>query len=49
MTVVVALSVTISIGCSNGLKGLVFVSKAEKSFDSIFRTLDTKSEIDVTK
>jgi len=49
MTVCVALSVTISIGCSNGLKGLVFMSKAEKSFDSIFRTLDTKTEIDVTK
>ena len=49
MTVCVSLSVTISIGCSNGLKGLVFMSKAEKSFDSIFRTLDTKTEIDVTK
>jgi ATP-binding cassette subfamily B (MDR/TAP) protein 1 len=49
MTICVALSVTISIGCSNGLRGLVYVSKAEKSFDSIFRTLDTKSEIDVTK
>ena len=49
MTICVALSVTISIGCSNGLKGLVYVSKAEKSFDSIFRTLDTPSEIDVTK
>ena len=49
MTICVALSVTISIGCSNGLKGLVYVSKAEKSFDSIFRALDTKSEIDVTK
>ena len=48
MTICVSLSVTISIGCSNGLKGLVFMSKAEKSFDSIFRTLDTKSEIDVT-
>ena len=49
MTICVSLSVTISIGCSNGLKGLVFLSKAEKSFDSIFRALDTKSEIDVTK
>ena len=49
MTICVALSVTISIGCSNGLKGLVYLSKAEKSFDSIFSTLDTKSEIDVTK
>ena len=49
MTVCVSLSVTISIGCSNGLRGLVYMSKAEKSFDSIFRTLDTKSEIDVTK
>ena len=49
MTIVVSLSVTISIGCSNGLRGLVFLSKAEKSFDSIFRVLDTKSEIDVTK
>ena len=49
MTICVALSVTISIGCSNGLKGLVFLSKAEKSFDSIFRALDTKTEIDVTK
>ena len=49
MTIVVALSVTTSIGCSNGLRGLVHVSKAEKSFDSIFRVLDTKSEIDVTK
>ena len=36
MTVCVALSVTISIGCSNGLRGLVYMSKAEKSFDSIF-------------
>jgi ABC-type multidrug transport system fused ATPase/permease subunit len=49
MTICVALSVTISIGCANGLKGLVHVSKAKKSFDSIFRILDTKSEIDVTK
>ena len=49
MTICVSLSVTISIGCSNGLKGLVYISKAEKSFDSIFRALDTKSEIDVTK
>ena len=49
MTVCVALSVTISIGCANGLKGLVFLSKAKKSFDSIFRILDTKSEIDVSK
>jgi ATP-binding cassette subfamily B (MDR/TAP) protein 1 len=49
MTICVALSVTISIGCSNGLRGLVYVSKAEKSFDSIFRTLDTKTEIDVSK
>ena len=49
MTICVSLSVTISIGCSNGLKGLVFLSKAEKSFDSIFRALDTKTEIDVTK
>ena len=49
MTVVVALSVTISIGCSNGLRGLVHVSKAEKAFDSIFRILDTKTEIDITK
>ena len=31
------------------LRGLVYLSKAEKSFDSIFRVLDTKSEIDVTK
>ena len=49
MTIVIALSVTVSIGCSNGLKGLVFMSKASKSFDSIFRVLDAKSEIDVTK
>ena len=49
MTVCVSLSVTISIGCSNGLKGLNWLSKAEKSFDSIFRVLDTKPEIDVTK
>ena len=49
MTVCVALSVTISIGCANGLRGIVHVSKAKKSFDSIFRILDTKSEIDVTK
>ena len=49
MTICVALSVNISIGCSNGLKGLVFMSKSEKSFDSIFSTLDTKTEIDVTK
>ena len=49
MTVCVALSVTISIGCDNGLKGLVFLSRAKKSFDSIFRILDTKSEIDVSK
>ena len=49
MTIVVSLSVTVSIGCSNGLRGLVYLSKAEKSFDSIFRVLDTKSEIDVTK
>ena len=49
MTIVVALSVTVSIGCSNGLKGLVYMSKAEKSFDSIFRILDTPSEIDITK
>ena len=49
MTIVIALSVTVSIGCSNGLKGLVFMSKASKSFDSIFRILDAKSEIDVTK
>ena len=49
MTVCVALSVTVSIGCANGLRGLVFISKAQKSFDSIFRILDTKSEIDVSK
>ena len=49
MTICVALSVTVSIGCANGLRGLVFISKAKKSFDSIFRILDTKSEIDVTK
>ena len=49
MTISVALSVTISIGCANGLRGIVFVSKAKKSFDSIFRILDMKSEIDVTK
>ena len=49
MTVCVALSVTVSIGCANGLRGLVFISKAKKSFDSIFRILDTKTEIDVTK
>ena len=49
MTICVALSVTISVGCANGLKGLVHISKAAKSFDSIFRILDTKSEIDVTK
>ena len=49
MTVVVALSVTVSIGCANGLKGLVFISKAKKSFDSIFRILETKTEIDVSK
>ena len=49
MTVVVALSVTISVGCSNGLRGLVHISKAKKSFDSIFRVLDTPIEIDVTK
>ena len=49
MTVVISLSVTVSIGCANGLKGLVHMSKAEKSFDSIFRVLDTPSEIDVSK
>ena len=49
MTVVVALSVTVSIGCANGLRGLVFISKARKSFDSIFRILETKTEIDVSK
>ena len=49
MTVVVALSVTVSIGCANGLRGLVFISKAQKSFDSIFRILETKTEIDVSK
>ena len=49
MTICVSLSVTISVGCSNGLKGLVHISKAKKSFDCIFRILDTKSEIDVTK
>ena len=49
MTIVVALSVWVCIGCSNGLRGLVYLSKAEKSFDSIFRVLDTKSEIDITK
>ena len=49
MTICVALSVTISVGCANGLKGLVHISKAAKSFESIFRILDTKSEIDVTK
>jgi ATP-binding cassette subfamily B (MDR/TAP) protein 1 len=49
MTVVVALSVTVSIGCANGLRGLVFISKAKKSFDSIFRILETKTEIDVSK
>ena len=49
MTVCVALSVTVSVGCANGLRGLVFISKAQKSFDSIFRILDTKSEIDVSK
>ena len=49
MTVCVALSVTVSIGCANGLRGLVFISQAQKSFDSIFRILDTKTEIDVSK
>ena len=49
MTICVALSVTVSIGCANGLRGLVFISKAQKSFDSIFRILDTKTEIDVSK
>ena len=49
MTVVVALSVDISVGCSNGLRGLAHISKAKKSFDSIFRVLDTPIEIDVTK
>ena len=49
MTVVVALSVDISVGCSNGLRGLAHIRKAKKSFDSIFRVLDTPIEIDVTK
>jgi ATP-binding cassette subfamily B (MDR/TAP) protein 1 len=49
MTVVVALSVDISVGCSNGLRGLAHLRKAKKSFDSIFRVLDTPIEIDVTK
>ena len=49
MTICVSLSVTVSIGCSNGLKGLNWISKAEKSFDSIFTVIDTKPLIDVTK
>ena len=49
MTIVVALSVDISVGCSNGLRGLAHISKAKKSFDSIFRVLDTPVEIDITK
>ena len=49
MTIVVALSVDISVGCSNGLRELAHISKAKKSFDSIFRVLDTPIEIDVTK
>ena len=49
MTICVSLSVAISMGCANGLKGLVHISKTKKSFDSIFHILDTKSEIDITK
>ena len=49
MMICVSLSVTISMGCANGLKGLVHLSKAKKIFDSIFRILDTKSEINITK
>ena len=49
MTICVALSVTISMGCANGLKGIVWIGKATKSFDSIFRVLDSQSEINVTK
>lgn len=49
MIICVSLSVTISMGCSNGLKGLVHINKAKKSFDSIFQILDIKSEIDITK
>ena len=49
MTVVVALSVQVSVGCSNGLRGLVHVSKSKKSFDSIFRILDAPIKIDITK
>ena len=49
MIICVSLSVSISMGCSNGLKGLVHINKAKKSFDSIFQILDIKSEIDITK
>ena len=49
MIICVSLSVMISMGCSNGLKGLVHINKAKKSFDSIFQILDIKSEIDITK
>ena len=49
MTICVTLSVAISTGCSDGLRGLAHISKAKKSFDSIFRILDTKTEIDSTE
>ena len=48
MTICIALSVTMSIGCSNGLRGIVFLRKASKSFDSVFTAMDTPTEIDVT-
>jgi len=49
MKICVKLSVAISTGCSDGLRGLAHISKAKKSFDSIFRILDTKTEIDSTE
>ena len=48
MTICVALSVTMSVGCSHGLRGIVHLRKAAKSFDSVFSAMDTPSEIDVT-